>query len=64
MCIEDIRRVLADYMDSEGCDCCEDDSHSEHRRLLAELVGVPFEIGAGDYDIREAFLKFHTKDGN
>lgn len=49
--LETIRRVLADYMRSEGCSCCErTDDHKEAARLLAGLLDVPmYEDGSG-YD--------------
>ena len=59
--IEELRKAVADYMQSEGCSCCESvDEHREHRKKLAELLNVPmYEDGSG-YD----FSKFKTEDKN
>lgn len=49
----DLRHVLADYMHSEGCSCCEDVvKHSEHKAQLAKLLNVPkYDDGSGyDFD--------------
>ncbi len=36
-----LRRAVADYMQSEGCSCCQDtDAHKLHREALAKLLGV------------------------
>lgn len=44
-----LRRALADYMRSEGCDCCSDrNAHADHKRVLAELLDVPpYKDGSG-----------------
>ena len=40
--IKKIRAALADYMQSEGCDCCRDDkNHEKAAKKLAELLNVP-----------------------
>lgn len=37
-----IRRAVADYMESEGCSCCRDtDGHKVHTTALAKLLKVP-----------------------
>ena len=53
-----IRRLIADYMQSAGCSCCElGDKHARVEKQLAELLGVPkWEDGYG-YN----FNKFATK---
>lgn len=44
-----LRRAIADYMRSEGCDCCSDrNAHAGHKRVLAELLDVPpYKDGSG-----------------
>ncbi len=56
--LKQIRRLIADYMQSEGCSCCENyDVHKEVKQHLAILLKVPkYEDGSG-YD----FNKFATK---
>lgn len=52
-----IRRAVADYMQSEGCSCCQNvEAHAEHKELLAKLLKVPGD-GAGYFD----FNRFSTK---
>lgn len=55
--LQKIRQVLADYMYSEGCSCCQDrDAHIADTKRLAELLEVPmYEDGSG-YD----FSQFRT----
>lgn len=37
-----IRQVVADYMRTEGCSCCEDiDGHDAKRAELGKLLDVP-----------------------
>ena len=52
-----LRRAIADYMDSEGCDCCRDiRPHKEAKERIAKLLRVPmYEDGSG-YN----FEKFRT----
>lgn len=39
--IKEIRSAIADYMESEGCSCCQDvDAHREHYHKLGKLLGV------------------------
>lgn len=56
--LKEIRRALADYMQSEGCSCCQNiDAHNESKKVLAKLLRVPkYKDGSG-YD----FGKFATK---
>jgi hypothetical protein len=44
-----VRTAIADYMQSEGCSCCQDvDAHKEHEKKLAELLDVPmYQDGSG-----------------
>jgi hypothetical protein len=54
---EKIRTAIANYMESEGCSCCQDtDAHEANTKRLANLLGVPlYEDGSG-YD----FTPFRT----
>ena len=49
--IEKIRQAVADYMQSEGCSCCQDsDAHAIAKKQLAQLLNVPkYKDGSG-YD--------------
>jgi hypothetical protein len=45
----ELRGAVADYMRSEGCDCCRDrDAHEIHTARLAKLLNVPkYDDGSG-----------------
>lgn len=47
--IRTVRRILADYMQSEGCSCCRNDEpHEKAEAKLAKLLGVPkYSDGSG-----------------
>lgn len=52
-----IRKVLADYINSEGCSCCENtEEHKIAKKKLAELLDVPKYKDESGYD----FNKFAT----
>ena len=57
--IKKVREAVANYMQSEGCDCCRDmDAHKKHKKTLAEFLGVPtYDDGSG-YD----FGSFESKE--
>jgi hypothetical protein len=56
--LAEIRQAVADYMQSEGCDCCRDvDAHKEHEKRLAELLKVPQYKDRSGYN----FGKFRSK---
>ena len=39
---DELRRAVADYMQSEGCSCCQDDvAHAQAEEELARLLDVP-----------------------
>lgn len=39
--IEKIRNAIADYMQSEGCECCRDsEAHDEAENRLGELLNI------------------------
>jgi hypothetical protein len=46
--IAEIRAAVADYMWSEGCDCCRGKKHDEHKARLAKLLNVePYDDHSG-----------------
>lgn len=52
-----IRQAVADYIRSEGCDCCSNrDAHKEARNVLGKLLRVPKYADGSGYD----FSKFAT----
>lgn len=55
-----LRRLIADYMRSEGCSCCRDtEAHEKHAEALAKALKVrKYEDGSG-YD----FAHYRTKPG-
>ena len=54
----ELRRAVADYMDSEGCSCCRDiPAHEIHTKRLAELLDVPIYKDGSGYD----FYKFRSE---
>ena len=58
MSIKVIRRAVADYMRTEGCDCCQDiDGHMKAKKRLAKLLSVPPYDDHSGYD----FYRFSTK---
>ena len=55
--LADIRQVVADYMQSEGCTCCQNvEAHKQHTALLAKLLRVPMYSDKSGYD----FARFRT----
>lgn len=62
--IREIRRALADYMQSEGCSCCQDvEAHAEASRRLAKLLRIPrYEDGSG-FDFRKYLTKPTSRTG-
>ena len=52
---EEIRIALANYMKSEGCDCCRDHAlHEKYEGILGRLLDVPeYEDGSG-YDFSKS----------
>lgn len=45
----EIRRLIADYMRSEGCSCCQDlEAHARHAEALAKVLKVrKYDDGSG-----------------
>jgi hypothetical protein len=57
--IAEIRRAVADYMNSEGCSCCRaQERHDENKERLGKMLKVPkYSDGSGrDFD------RFRTKE--
>jgi len=53
-----IRNILADYIRSEGCDCCSNtDKHKEDKEKLAKLLNIPAYYDNSGYN----FSKFESK---
>lgn len=59
---EAIRIAVANYVQSEGCDCCQGGNHSEHKKALAELLKVPMYSDGSGYDFN-AILAANEQDG-
>lgn len=55
--IPEIRRAIADYIQSEGCGCCQGGDHDGHKAALAKLLRVPMYRDKSGYD----FGRFKTK---
>lgn len=53
-----LRTIIADYMQSEGCSCCQNvDAHKEHKESLAKLLSVKKYSDGSGYD----FSKYVSK---
>ncbi|WP_315731707.1 MULTISPECIES: hypothetical protein [unclassified Bradyrhizobium] len=53
----ELRRLVADYMHSEGCSCCRDiNAHEEHAAALAKILKVPAYADGSGFD----FYQFRT----
>lgn len=47
----EIRRLIADYMRSEGCTCCRDtEAHEKHAEALAKALKVQKYSDGSGYD--------------
>lgn len=56
-----LRRAVADYMRSEGCDCCSDrNKHAIDKEILARLLNVPVYKDRSGYDFGYDFGRFET----
>jgi hypothetical protein len=52
-----LRTAVADYIKSEGCDCCQNrEAHEDAARRLAGLLNVPMYSDASGYN----FNRFAT----
>lgn len=46
-----IRRLVADYISSEGCSCCRNtEAHEKHAAALAKFLGVQKYPDGSGYD--------------
>jgi len=58
MKLADIRRAVADYMQSEGCSCCQDrDAHELHKATLGRLLRAPKYSDGSGYDFNKVSTK-------
>lgn len=49
--IKTIRRLIANYMGSEGCSCCRDyEQHDIDKKKIAKLLKVPMYDDKSGYD--------------
>lgn len=53
-----LREAVAQYMASEGCACCEGDSHIDDAKELAELIGMSLHKDKSGVD----WLKYRPKE--
>lgn len=47
---KEVRQALADYIYSEGCDCCRGPEHDEHGARLAKLLRVQQYADSSGFD--------------
>lgn len=52
-----IREALANYISSEGCDCCRGYDHEQHADVLGKLLNIPKYSDGSGYN----FYKYKTK---
>lgn len=53
----EMRRLIADYMRSEGCSCCRDtEAHEQHAAAIAKAIGVRKYSDGSGYD----FSRYRT----
>lgn len=53
-----IKEAIANYMQSEGCSCCENiDDHKEHKIRIAKMLNVKKYTDGSGYD----FSKYRTE---
>lgn len=49
--LQAIRQAVADYMQSEGCSCCQNrEKHNDAARRIAALLEVPMYDDGSGYD--------------
>lgn len=53
-----IRTAIANYIESEGCSCCQDENHNEHQALIGRLLEVPKYSDGSGYN----FTEFETEE--
>lgn len=55
---KELRQAVADYMQSEGCSCCQNiEDHRENKKRLAKLLNVPMYSDKSGYN----FTKYKSK---
>ena len=54
----EIRKVLANYMRTEGCSCCENFQHAKYKEQLGKLLNIRKYPDGSGYD----FEKYRTID--
>lgn len=55
----EMRRLIADYMRSEGCSCCRDtEAHEKHAEAIAKALGVRKYSDGSGYD----FARYRTSE--
>lgn len=47
---KEVRQALADYIGSEGCDCCRSPYHQQHEARLAKLLRVQQYADSSGHD--------------
>ena len=55
--LKELRKAIADYIQSEGCSCCEGINHDEHKEILAKILKIPKHKDGSGYN----FNKFATR---
>lgn len=49
-----IREAIADYMQSEGCSCCQNiEAHEKHKKRLGKLLNVSMYEDKSGYNFRK-----------
>jgi hypothetical protein len=48
--LDAIRTAVADYMKTEGCGCCQDETHRVNTNRLGKLLEAPLYPNGEDYD--------------
>ena len=52
-----MREAVANYLGSEGCECCQGQYHKDNKEALAKLLNVPKYSDGSGYD----FGKYRKK---
>ena len=56
---KEVRELIANYMRSEGCSCCQDwEGHAKNKKRLGELLDCGKYDGEDEYD----FYQYQTKN--
>ena len=55
---KEVRELIANYMRSEGCTCCQDfEEHAKNKKLLGELLDCGKYDGEDDYNFHQYATK-------